>query len=143
MFFWREPSGFPLIAALCGDAAAGQVFTTSRLTLYFADTWDPSQPAGGGPGPRPGLYEPTRGFGKIWRETRDYLAGETSPTLVRDCLGYATTPDETAYTITVQYFARGLLLSAPDGQAAYVLYGEARPGGGLLGRYERVALPAR
>jgi len=119
------------------------VFTTSRLTLYFEDTWDPSQPAGGGPGPPPGLYEPTRGFGKIWRETRDYLAGGTTPTLVRDCLGYATTPDETAYTITVQYFARGLLLSAPDGQAAYVLYGEARPGGGLLGRYERDALPAR
>ena len=61
---------------------------------------------------------------------------------VRDCLGYATNPDETAYTITAQFFSRGLLLSTPDGQA-YLMWSETAPNGSVVGRYERVAFPAR
>jgi hypothetical protein len=127
MFYYR--SG---ISVLCGDPQAGRAFVSSRLVLSIDDTWDPSQPVGGGPGPRPGLYEPARGFGKVWRERPG----------VRECLGYATTPDETFYPLTVQDFARGVLLSLPDGQAAYVLYLEASPEG-VLGRYERFPLQAR
>jgi len=145
MIFYRERAdGVGLIAVLCGDEQMGRVFTSSRFTLYFLDTWDPGQPVGGGPGPQPGLYEPTRAFGKIWRENRSYLDGPGgASTTVRDCLGYATSPDETAYMVTAQHFARGLLLAAPGGQAADALYIEPGPQGGRVARYQRFALPAR
>ena len=84
------------------------------------------------PGPQPGLYEPARGFGKVWRENQ----------AVRYCLGYATTPDETTYTIVSQQFLRGVLLTAttPTGQFVYVLYGGQPGAGGPF--YERHIDPA-
>ncbi|MGN6697559.1 MAG: hypothetical protein ACTHMR_05335 [Thermomicrobiales bacterium] len=136
LIYWHNPAtGAGLIAALCGDSQSGQVFVGSRLQLFFEDTWDASQPVGGGPGPQPGLYQPMRGFGKLWREHAD----------IRQCLGYATMPDETAGTITEQAFAFGLLLSTPDGQEAYALYftGEVGPNNRLVARYERFTLPIR
>ena len=144
MFSYPPGGSNGLIQALCGDPSAGLVFPNSRLGLGFEDSWDPSQPVGGGPGLQPGLYEPKRGFGKVWRERAGYLSGtETRAIGVRDCLGYATEPDETPYTITVQVFDRGTLLITPDGQAVYVLWAEVGPHGGVVGHYERVALPAR
>ncbi|HEX5504058.1 MAG TPA: kelch repeat-containing protein [Thermomicrobiales bacterium] len=82
----------------------------------YPDTWAEGQPVGGGPGPSPGLYEPRRGFGKVWREHPD----------VRQCLGYAKTADETAFTLPLQPFAHGLMLldttyPAAGGQL-FVLY---------------------
>ncbi len=150
MFLYRErPGATGLITVLCGDEQAGQVFTTSRYEPYFLDPWDPSQPVGGGPGPQPGLYEPQRGFGRVWRENGSYLGGQGSAfTRVRDCLGYATTPDETAFLVATQSFARGIVLSTPDGRAAYALYREPlydQTGRqiGVDSRYERLALPPR
>jgi N-acetylneuraminic acid mutarotase len=123
------------IYVLCGDEQAGRTLVPqrSRPTFWgFDDTWDPTQPIGGGPGPQPGLYEPARGFGKVWRENQ----------AVRDCLGYATTPDETTYTIVSQQFLRGVLLTAttPTGQFVYVLYGGQPGAGGPF--YERHIDPA-
>ncbi len=86
--------------------------------LTFPDTWDPSQPVGGGAGPTPGLYEPNRGFGKLWRENAE----------VRARLGYATVPAETGYTLTIQAFqtvpvsrSGVVLYTRPDGQTAYAV----------------------
>ena len=124
-------AGVDVIAVLCGDdPQAGQVFVSSRLTPYYEDAWRAGQ-ATGSPGPQPGLYEPQGDFGQIWRMRPG----------VRECLGYATTPDATSYTATVQIFAReGALVSTPDGQAVYALYlvGETAPPNG---RYERFAFP--
>ncbi len=84
----------------------------------FPDTWNPGQPVGGGPGPTPGLYEPGRGFGTLWREHPE----------VRAQLGYATAPAETGYTLTAQTFqtvplsrAGVTLYTRPDGQTAYAV----------------------
>ncbi len=118
------------IYVLCGGEQAGRLIPGggSRPTLFFPDTSDPGQPVGGGPGPQPGLYEPQRGFGKLWQENQ----------IVHDCLGYATTPDETPYTIAAKGFARGQLLSAttPTRQFIYAVYGTLpNPGGPLYERY--------
>jgi hypothetical protein len=73
---------------------------------------------GGGPGPRAGLYEPGRGFGRIWREQPG----------VRDCLGYATDPEESAGLVDLQPFRRGtfdnllVATNTPGGRVAYALY---------------------
>ncbi len=125
----REDGGLNLISVLCGDPQTGQAFVSSRLTLYYEDTFSAGQPVGGGPGPQPGLYEPGRVFGALWRARAD----------VRNCLGYATVPDAMSYTVTVQNFSHGLLLSTSDGQAVYALY--LIEGPPPSGRYERFALP--
>jgi len=121
------------IQILCGSADAGSAAINSRGVLGDEDTWTPGQPVGGGPGPRPGTYEPKRGFGKLW-------GGQT-----RDCLGYALSPDETAYTQTIQHFVRGAIFSLPDGASAYVAF-EAlyAPGDDFYatgGHYQRYSLP--
>ena len=104
----------PTIYVFCGGAQAGTVATPFSYTMYFfPDTWTEGQPVGGGPGPQPGLYQPQRGFGKVW----------TNYNQVRGCLGYATTPAETALPVTVQYFTGGalLLFDTPAGRAIYVI----------------------
>ncbi len=121
------------IYVLCGSAQSGRAFPGPRLEPFLPDTWDPDQPVGGGAGPQPGLYEPTRGFGKLWREYPG----------LRDCLGYATVPAETPYTVAVQRFYRGSLASAttPDGRFIYAIYAPAAPGSSPL-LYERYPDPA-
>jgi len=98
-----------LIYVLCGGTSGAG---TSVLT--FEDTWAEGQPSGGGAGPGPGLYEPGRGFGKVWREQA----------AARDCLGYATSAGETAYTGARLGFLRGTLLTAatPEGRFIYAAY---------------------
>jgi hypothetical protein len=124
-----SPAG--VIYALCGDAQSGQ-------WLPYDDTWSPDQPAGGGPGPQPGLYEPQRGFGKVWREHQE----------VRSCLGYATSADEQAVTLIAQRFQRGVLLvnATTERDAIYVLtYRTAGNGVSFVpgsGRYQRFSAPA-
>ena len=87
--------------------------------LLHADTWQAGDDPGGGSAPVAGLFLPGRGFGKVWREDQR----------VRDCLGYALTPAETAYTMSVQPFQRytfqaNLMLSAatPEGDVIYTIY---------------------
>jgi hypothetical protein len=126
------------IQVLCGTADSGTAVMGPRIVFGIPDTWTPEQPAGGGPGPRPGTYEPKYGFGKVWPA-------------YRDCLGYATSPDETSYTQTIQFFARiGYLISTPDGRSAYALFIEQRTPADYIrnppepegaNRYQRYTLP--
>jgi hypothetical protein len=123
-----QGGGARRIYVFCGDERAGRSFASRLFAPYFPDTWREGDDPGGGPGPTPGLYQPKLGFGKLWRERPD----------IRDCLGYATTPDETAYTIRVQQFVRGNMLSATTsaGRFIYVQY----QGDGY--RYERYPDPS-
>lgn len=119
------------IYVLCGDLAAGQVRSWGpQGPAYLPDPWQPGDDPGGGHGPRPGLYLPRLGFGELWREN----AG------LRECLGYATTPDELTYTIRIAEFARGSMLTAttPAGLFVYALHVA-----GAERRYERFPDPVR
>jgi hypothetical protein len=132
MIWWGEAAP-PSIIVLCdGTPAAGDT------VLVYPDTWDESQPVGGGPGPQPGLYEPARGFGKLWRENQR----------VRDCLGYATDPAETGYSGQDHPFARGetRLAVTPAGRFIYALYGGSQSKPCYVNplptcRYERYPVP--
>ncbi len=95
------PGQVGTVYVLCGDPQAGTVLHPTGEES-FIDTPPAGGATGGGPGPRPGLYEPGGGFGTVWHENAE----------VRDCLGYATDPDETAYALTWQAFERGP--SCPD-----------------------------
>ena len=124
------PGGY--IQILCGSADSGTIRINSHLGFGIEDYWTPDQPVGGGPGPRPGTYEPKRGFGKLW----------SGPT--RECLGYALSADETAYTQTSQGFSRGIAISVPDGASAYVIYKALYAPGDFYtvgGHYQRYTLP--
>lgn len=66
----------------------------------YADTWTEGQEPGGGPAPVPNLYNPKRGFGKVWRENPE----------VQQLLGYALTADEQVKPLVAQQFNGGLLL---------------------------------
>jgi hypothetical protein len=121
MVYLSDP---PAIFALCADP--------SPRWARHPDPFAEGQPAGGGPGPAAGLYEPRRGFGTVWRERPE----------VRACLGYATTPDEQGATLVVQPFAQGLLLDDPVERAIDALY-YAGGGDGFPGAYERYPYPAR
>jgi hypothetical protein len=99
------------IYALCGAPTAGDLVTGGNVP-WIARYLGRGAAVGGGP--RPGLYEPVRGFGKVWRERAN----------VRQCLGYASAANETGFPITVQAF-RGeyiLLSDAPADRAIYVVW---------------------
>jgi len=102
-------AGGRTIVALCTPTE--RVYSPVR---FFAATSEPGGSAGGGPGPRPGLYEPRLGFYNVWSSDRN----------VRDCLGYATEPGETAVILDVQPFRAGYLVqsNAPTGSALYLVY---------------------
>jgi hypothetical protein len=55
----------------------------------YGDTWREGDPVSGGETPPPGLLEPVRGFGKLWRELPQ----------VRSTLGWATAPEEAGFGI--------------------------------------------
>jgi hypothetical protein len=65
----------------------------------FSDTWREGDPVSGGEATPDGLYEPIRGFGKVWRTVGH----------VRSALGWATTP-ERAGTGSMLYFKGGAWL---------------------------------
>lgn len=76
---------------------------------HFPDTWiDGIDPVSGGETAPSGLYEPIRGFGKVWR----------SDIGVRNGLGWATQP-ETGTNITLMLFQNGQMIALPTmGQVA-------------------------
>ncbi len=83
-----------------GPGAIWVVFyDNSRQSLIwqqFYDSWTPNDPTSGGETPPPGLVEPIRGFGKVWRE---------NPAL-RNTLGWAVRP-ELPDSGHLQYFQNG------------------------------------
>lgn len=79
------------------------LFNTGRFSRYD-DTYNPNtDPFSGGEAPPPGLVEPVRGFGKVWR---------TFPE-VRTGLGWALA-DEAGATATVLFFERGQMVYLPQ-----------------------------
>jgi len=69
--------------------------------------------------PPDGMYQPERGFGKLWRENEE----------IRDALGWAVTP-EFGYTSRYEYHpggevVNGQFVPAPGYHVLFTLYGEA------------------
>jgi serine/threonine-protein kinase len=58
-----------------------------------------------------GLYQPVRGFGRVWRERPG----------IRDALGWAT-GEEQGFVSTLQEFDGGLLWHAPEQEAVFMLF---------------------
>lgn len=91
--FWVEPLDPPEIWVI---DYADESRTHGEWTRY-ADTWDDSMPAFDPDIEAPeGLFQPERGFGKLWREND----------AVREALGWATGA-EAGNVITYTYFPRG------------------------------------
>lgn len=81
----------------------------------FDDTWvEGVDPVVGFETPPPGLIEPIRGFGKVWRENPD----------VRAALGYAVA-GEVGDTATILEFTHGRAIYLPGRTVTYVLLDEA------------------
>jgi transcriptional regulator with XRE-family HTH domain len=81
------------------------------------DTWDPSQPVGGFFKPTArNLYEPQRGFGKIWRD----LGGDQAK------IGWATSKDETPIKIQIQQFERGFAIIIDNGKDFKILFNDKK-----------------
>lgn len=78
----------------------------------YADTWKEGEPLSGGETPPPGRYEPTRGFGKLWRE----MPG------VRDVLGWATAPETPDRGHQQQFRSGAWLLYRRASDRVYLLY---------------------
>jgi hypothetical protein len=81
--------------------------------VAYADRWTEDQPERDPDLVAPEeLYQPIRGFGKVWREQ---LGGPKAPA------GWATSEEE-GFTALVQPFAEGLLIQGED--ALYVLHSD-------------------
>lgn len=83
----------------------------------YQNTWNSSMPSGHGLNPPKGLYEPMRGFGKIWYDNN-----------LQSSLGWATQPSESSTALgAAEKFANGLMLFNPNldvngAKRIYVLY---------------------
>ncbi len=101
VMIWVAAPGQSVIYALYGNG------TYQRFNDTFRDGIDPSS---GGAVPPPGLVEPVRGFGKVWRE---------NPT-ARDTLGWALT-GESGGTAEFLAFERGEMVRVPQAGQTYIL----------------------
>ncbi len=73
------------------------------------DTWDESQPADTGYTAPPGLYAPTRGFGKAWAGSK----------FVRQDLGWATAPEQADRADVQRYSSGAYVLRLDSGSVVY------------------------
>jgi hypothetical protein len=101
MMFWRP------------DRREIYVLYNAATWATYDDTWDENQPDRD-PDliPPTGLYQPMRGFGKVWRE-------EIGGTEAR--IGWATA-EEASLEAVVQVFKYGLLLQGGEDASLFVLY---------------------
>jgi len=96
-----------------GDTTYIYVLYNSGTWQGYDDTWTSAEPEWDGfYVPPAGLYQPKRGFGKIWRGSLD----------MRNGLGWATT-EERGFYGSVQAFNGGLMLWS-DTQGIFVLYND-------------------
>jgi hypothetical protein len=93
--FWRQDTDTVRVLSYDGgtNASAGQ-------WTEVTEPWDGSDPEGVGLMPPPGLYEPVRGFGWVWRTV---LGGPSS------ALGWAR-EEEKGFCAKVQTLENGLLM---------------------------------
>jgi len=102
MMFWRE------------DVRHAYVLQQDATWVAYEDTWSEGQPDRD-PAlvPSDGLYQPIRGFGKVWRER---LGGPQAR------IGWATAPEHGVVTL-IQPFVHGLVIRGED-DLLYILYGD-------------------
>lgn len=102
VYLQAAPNGF--IYALVSS------LVPNRFTRYSDTFVQGVDPESGGALPPPGLLEPVRGFGKVWR-------GDPA---LQTSIGYAVAP-EAGETATVQLFERGRAVYLPSRAAVYLL----------------------
>ncbi len=85
---------------------------TSGTWQVYVDTWREGDPESSELAPPERLFEPIRGFGRLWREE---LGGPDAP------VGWALEYEQ-GYTGSVQPFEHGLMLWNPLNQVVYVLW---------------------
>jgi len=94
-------------------AAIFVLFEDDQHYVRFDDTYSPTADPESGPAvPPPGLQQPVRGFGKVWREG--------TGARVRARLGWANAPESAGRGAT-EYFDRGALLWTPDPLQIFLL----------------------
>jgi hypothetical protein len=102
----------PYVYALFVDNARGTL-----VWQRYEDTWNPSQPERGGETPPTGLFEPIRGFGKVWREQPQ----------VRNTLGWGVAPEASTRGVNQAFTSGAVILERADAAGqAYVLYPDGR-----------------
>ncbi len=104
LMFWVSSLGAQPQAAIYALYNNG---TYQRFNDTFQDGVDPNS---GGASPPPGVLEPVRGFGKVWREQSS----------VRDGLGWATS-GESGGSAQVLTFERGEMVSISQAGQTYLL----------------------
>ena len=92
--YWVKQRGNQSVVIVIGYQANG-----SLRYQIFADTWVEADGVNSGLKPPAGLYEPNRGFGKVWREQPG----------VREALGWAL-ENERSEIASYQVFEQGALL---------------------------------
>jgi uncharacterized protein with LGFP repeats len=91
------------------------LFEDDQHYVRFDDTYSPtSDPVSSATllAPGPGLQQPVRGFGKVWREG--------TGAHVRDRLGWATGPEAAGQGAT-EFFERGALVWTPEPREVFLL----------------------
>jgi hypothetical protein len=90
------------------------IYGANNAVTYktFVDTWKEGDPTNSGLTPPAGLYEPNRGFGKVWREQ----AG------IREAVGWAL-ENERAVNVSYQVFQQGALLQVQQDQLTWQFSG--------------------
>jgi len=94
------------------DYSQGDEEFSARVYIY-EDTWEESQPSNDPTlTPPPGLFQPIRGFGKVWRTQ---LGGPEAK------IGWGV-EEERGYQTTFQYFDGGIMIIDPRGQIQILIY---------------------
>lgn len=87
------------------DASPANIYVLLNDGTFqlFSDTYvEGVDPVSGGETPPVGLFEPVRGFGKVWRENPN----------VRNALGWAVNSEQSTQAVSLD-FDRGRMLSTP------------------------------
>jgi hypothetical protein len=82
----------------------------------FTDTWREGDPVSGGKQAPPGLYEPIRGFGKVWRENQR----------VSNTLGWATAPESVDNGVVQRFVSDALMLYRSTTDRVFIIYPDGR-----------------
>jgi hypothetical protein len=94
-------------------------FDNARNALVwqvFVDTWREGDPVSGKAKPPAGLYEPIRGFGKLWRENQQ----------VHDTLGWATAPEQGDTGVEQPFVNGGSMIYHAGADRVYIFYNDGR-----------------
>jgi hypothetical protein len=78
--------------------------------------WYEGEPASGGETPPPGLYEPIRGFGKLWH----------SDPHIRNTLGWGAAPESPDQGIVQTFNSDALMLYRSGADRVFILYPDGR-----------------